>query len=319
MDATYEQLLQESRDRYESLVHCLPDAVIVHSESRITFVNEAALKLFGARDRQELEGKLFFDIIHPDYQIGLKERLEWIIDQGKPSGSAIRKLVRLDGSTISVELRAIPTTYNGKPAIQLLIRDISPMIQMEETLNEKNDLYKTLVESVVAGVFVAQQNEIVYANPYLVDMLGYSLEELRKFQVDEIVDHSELVLMDYRDCMQSMKGMEHFPFQIKGKRKDGSSIYLEGNCSLISFDGKEALLGTIQDVTSKHEQEQLLHNNAKLYQQMLMCILSPYLLCMKRKCCTRINMRSLWLVSQTTPISSVKTSIALFMSMTGSL
>lgn len=265
MDVTYEQMQQESRERYESLVHCLPDGVIVYSEFRIVFANAAALKILGATSRHELEGKWLFDLIHPDDQI----------ERGIPSTPVFRKLNRFDGATISAEVHAIPIQYDGKCAVQLILRDISPMIRMEETLNEKKDMYKTLVENVVAGVFVAQENEIVYVNPYLVNMFGYTFEELQKLPVDAVVDHNELVMLDYDDCKQSMNGQEQHAFKIKGKRKDGSSIYLEGNCSLISFNGKEAILGTVQDVTFKHEQDQLLQNNAKLYQRMLMSIPEP--------------------------------------------
>ncbi|RIX52700.1 PAS domain S-box protein [Paenibacillus nanensis] len=275
MDATTEQLLQESRVRYETLVHCLPDGVIVHSNFQILFVNEAALKLVGATSSQQLEGRHLFDLIHQEYHYQLKERVEGFIERGVPSSPLLRKLIRLDGSIVSTEVRAIPITYDGKSAVQLIVRDLSPMLQMEETLNEWNDLYKTLVESVVAGVFVAQQNEIVYANPYLLDMLGYSLEELQGLPVDAVVDTSKLVLLHEDQCTKHMAGKTQYPFKVKGKRKDGRSIYLEGNCSSISFNGEEAILGTIQDVTLKQEQEQMLQNSAKLYQQMLMCIPEP--------------------------------------------
>lgn len=275
-ETVHEQLLLESKERYESLVHCLPDGVVVYSDQRILFVNEAVLKMLGAANRGEVEGRPLLDFVHPDYlDMVTSEKIAKFIEYGKASLPTYRKIIRLDGQLITAEVRSIPIVYDGMNAVQLIIRDMSPWIRVDETLTEKDDLYKTLVDSVVAGVFVEQNHGIVYANPYLLDMFGYRLEELKGMQLSDFVDENELVVFDHREYFRCRTDQKQFPFRIKGKRKDGSVIHLEGNCSSIIFNGKKALLGTIQEVTQKHEKEQLLFQNAKLYQRMLRYIPEP--------------------------------------------
>ncbi|MFF2888960.1 PAS domain S-box protein [Paenibacillus sp. NPDC057967] len=270
-----ENLLRESKERYDALVQYLPDGILVHSDCRIVFANDAAVRLLGATVVDELLGQPIFLFIHPDYAHQLEERIEQFLKAGRPHRSAFRKFVRLDGEIVKTEVHAVPITFDGKPAVQLIIRDMSEWIRMEETLHEKDDLYKTLVEHVVAGVFVEQNGVFVYLNPYLVKMLGYQSEEMIGRKLEEFVDEGELHTLRNSDFSVHDHGQKQFPFRIKGKHKDGSTIYLEGNSSMITFDGQEALLGTVQDVTMKHEREQMLLQNAKLYQRIMMCMPEP--------------------------------------------
>ena len=59
--------LAESEERFRRLVEALPDALYVHSEGRIVFVNPFGMRLVGARPAQ-LVGKAILEIIHPDFR-----------------------------------------------------------------------------------------------------------------------------------------------------------------------------------------------------------------------------------------------------------
>ena len=52
-----EEALRESEERYRQLVEISPDAVIIHQEGKITYLNPAALSMLGAKDANELLGK----------------------------------------------------------------------------------------------------------------------------------------------------------------------------------------------------------------------------------------------------------------------
>ena len=52
-----EAALQESEERYRTLIEWSPEPILVHRMGTILYVNPAAIKLFGARDAQALVGK----------------------------------------------------------------------------------------------------------------------------------------------------------------------------------------------------------------------------------------------------------------------
>jgi PAS domain S-box-containing protein len=63
-----EEVLRESEERYRSLVELSPDAILVHSEGKLVYVNTAGAKLLGVALPDELIGKPALDLIHPDYR-----------------------------------------------------------------------------------------------------------------------------------------------------------------------------------------------------------------------------------------------------------
>ncbi|MEE8241192.1 MAG: PAS domain S-box protein, partial [Nitrospirales bacterium] len=77
-----ESALRESEERYRNLVEFLPDAIVVHSEGTITYVNPAGGRLLGAGDPEQLIGTPVMDIVHPDYREAAKERIQQRIAEG---------------------------------------------------------------------------------------------------------------------------------------------------------------------------------------------------------------------------------------------
>lgn len=267
--------LRESEERYQHLVHMLPDGLIIFCEGYIVFANRTSLSMFGVSRLDEIIGHPMNEFVHPEFLELFPVNINYLIRDANPSKFINYKLLRLNQEPFEVELRAVEVMFEGKQAVQLIIRDISNRIRMEASLHEKDFLYKSLMENVVAGVFVGQKNNIVYVNPYLGDMFGYSEKELLMISLIDLMSEDEVNRIQ-NEVMQSMaNGNIQFPLKFKGKKKDGTPIYVEGNSSLIMLDGLPSLLGTVQDVTFKREKEKLLRDSAKLYQKMIKFVPEP--------------------------------------------
>ena len=70
-----EEALRESEERYRKLVELSPEAIIVHAEGKLLYVNPAAVRLWGARSPEDLLGKPVLDMVHPDYRKAAQERI----------------------------------------------------------------------------------------------------------------------------------------------------------------------------------------------------------------------------------------------------
>lgn len=121
-----EEVRRESEERYRSLVQLSPDAIIVASEGKHVFVNDAGVKLLGASSPGQIIGKSITEFIRPDYRKVAAERMRQVIETGTAVPYVEEKFVRIDGSEIDVEVGGSPLVFQGKPAIQAVIRDISP-------------------------------------------------------------------------------------------------------------------------------------------------------------------------------------------------
>ncbi|MGO4345637.1 PAS domain S-box protein [Paenibacillus sp. MCAF9] len=267
--------MRESEERYQHLVHMLPDGLIVVLEGDIVFANHAMLTMLGISNLDDIIGDPINKFIHSEYLERFPAMINYLIIEANPSTFTYYELLRLDQQTIEVEMRAVAVKFDGKNAVQLIIHDITKQKRMEASLHEKDYLYKSLMENVVAGVFVGQSNKIVYANPYLAEMYGYTLEEMYELTSSDLVSMDEINHHRNEIMHGSAIGLNQFPLKCTGRKKDGSIIYLEGNTSIIMFNGQLSLLGTIQDVTFKREKENLLRDNANLYQKIIKFVPEP--------------------------------------------
>ena len=66
--------MRNSEDSLRKLVEIFTDAVIIHQQGIISYLNPAAVKLLGASQPDELVGKNVLDHIHPDFRGFSKEK-----------------------------------------------------------------------------------------------------------------------------------------------------------------------------------------------------------------------------------------------------
>ena len=120
-----EDALRESEERYRRLVDLSPDGIAIYVEGKVVFVNQAAVRMAGARSPEELVGRTALSFVHPDSQPLVIERMRKLQEGGQPLPLVEERFVRLDGSSIDVEAASVPFTYGDKRAVQVIVRDIT--------------------------------------------------------------------------------------------------------------------------------------------------------------------------------------------------
>jgi PAS domain S-box-containing protein len=144
-----EVALRETEERYRRLVELSPDAILVHSEGRFVFANSAAARLFGADGPEGLVGRPILDVVHPDYQSLVLQRIQQETVDREPAPLIEEKFIRLDGAVIDVEVAGIPFTYAGRPAGQIVVRDITDRKRVEADLRQRNEYLSALHDTAL--------------------------------------------------------------------------------------------------------------------------------------------------------------------------
>ena len=133
-----EERLRESEQRYRKLVEMFPDAVILCQCRRIVFANPAALSLFGASAPGALLGTDVVDRVHPEERAITRARIE-AAEAGTPTEWREVRMRRLHGEDVICEASGAGIERRGRPAVQVVIRDITARKQAQQALREANE------------------------------------------------------------------------------------------------------------------------------------------------------------------------------------
>ncbi len=278
--------LQESELKYREFVENSPEAISIYADGKIVYVNKECVRLMRAKSRDELVGISVVDYIHPDNRESVIERMK-VVAQSDVDGSlplVEEKYIRMDGTPMYVEVKAMPIVLDGKPAIQLTARDISDRKKTEEALeNSRKELKAIYDYAPVMMCVVDEAGGLLFANNAFTSFTKSSNLKIKGGSPGDVFGclHS---FTDPRGCGHALacsscvlRNAINSTFKTgKGtKNIEYESIFLHGNdkkpvsllCStaLINNDGQKNLLLCLHDITDrKRAEENLLDSEARL-------------------------------------------------------
>ena len=137
------EALRESEARYRTLADLSPDAMLVNANGRFAYANQAAVRLLGAADEREIIGRPALDVIVPEHRDEVHARIQRVL-KGNVSQPLIESRWRkLDGTPLDVEAGAGAITWEGDPATQVVVRDITERkraeAEREQLLHEASE------------------------------------------------------------------------------------------------------------------------------------------------------------------------------------
>jgi len=157
--------------RYRRLVDHSPNAICVHEGGRVVYVNTAALRWMAARSSDQLVGHMITEFVHPDSVPPMLARIAALCDEGDASEPSEALMLRFDGTTLAVEAVSVLTVWEGKPAYQVVFRDLSAQKTAEATLRYQAALVNHVSDAIIATTFTGMVTswnpaaEAIYRRP----------------------------------------------------------------------------------------------------------------------------------------------------------
>lgn len=249
--------LQESEERYRTLVVLSPDAVIVQRDGKFVYVNPAAVRFFGARDASEILGQETLQFIHPEHRTAIVERRAVHSGLGIFRDFQQLRFLLPDGSERVGEGRVGAISWDGLPASLAIIRDVTVRERMTRDLRESEERYRNLVELMPDAVMVSNEDHVLFANTGAARLHGIDLpEDMVGHKYLDLVHPESREASDFRRREILRTGRYLGPIDQLHLRVDtGESVFVEKLGRRILWRGKPAVLGMVRDISERRRME----------------------------------------------------------------
>ena len=262
------EALAASEERYRALVDLCPDAFWVNVDGRVVFANQAAVALLGAESPAQIYGRSIFEVIHPRYHDAVRARMERVLREGWTASLLEEELVRLDGSTVPVELVAGPITFEGRRGLMVIARDVSARKLAEATALAWKRSYEALLHASrqlfydwdLPGDlvrFAGNARALLGCNEC--DLTGKPQRWVERIHPDDVAG--------YRDAVAKLRDRgEPMHLEYRVRHENGSWLVLDDAGALLRGErgGADRAVGVLSDVTERKALEAQLRHAQKM-------------------------------------------------------
>jgi PAS domain S-box-containing protein len=219
-----EVALRESEGRYRTLIDWSPEAIAVHRGGKLLYVNPAAIKMFGASSGQDLVGKPILDLVHPDFHQIVLARVKNIADHGMVAPLVEERFLKLDGTVIDVEIQGTSIVYDGEPAIQVAMRDITERNEHDANLRR----FRVAMDATADAIYLTDRASLRFfdVNIAACAALGLTREQILALGPEGVMSMSREELARIYDSVIAGGGATA-PIEMLRTRRDGKQAWIE--------------------------------------------------------------------------------------------
>jgi two-component system cell cycle sensor histidine kinase/response regulator CckA len=267
--ANAEDALLQSEERYRTLVEESFDGIYAQMEEKVVFCNRRLHDMLGY-EQGEIVGLDHWRVYHYDYQELIKKQAVSLMRGEEIPHEQEVKLLRKDGTEFYGEIIARAITFDGRPGVQVWVRDVSKRKKAEKALRDSEERYRTLVETMRVGLCIIDEDGIsVYANDNLCKMWGYSLDEILGRPVIDFLDEEDK--QTWEKQLERRKEGAGKPYEMKWMSKDGGRVHtIMSPTPLFDVDGNFiGSFAVVTDITERKYTEEALRESEEKYRTIL--------------------------------------------------
>ena len=264
-----EEELKLSEERFRVAFHTSPNLININrmEDGKYVDINEAFTKITGYT----------MDDVHNKTSLEINiwknpELRDKVITQLKENGvvkNLDAEFVMKDGS-IRYGLMSANVIYIGDEKHTLSVTcDITEQKLAEKTLIESEAKFKDLTEKSLVGVYLIVDGLFKYVNPKLVEIFGYTVDELiDKLGPEDLVLPEDWSIVN-ENLRKRIRGeISSVNYTLRARKKAGNIIFTEVYGSRTIYNGKPAIIGTLIDITDRMQMEMDLRNSEARYHRL---------------------------------------------------
>ena len=254
------ELLHLSESKYRNLIEIAPLPIFVVENGKLVFFNNLAHEMLGY-SREELMGLPISSILYTeDYENAWQLYVARSVGMLRPK--SITRIVGKDGKFLWVETIGQKIEWEGRPAVLYFSSDVTERKRTEEALRESEEKYRisenkyrNLIEVAPEAISVVEKGRVIFFNSHLLEMLGYSHQEMMGKEIAELIHKDDVgAAMERYRARTEDNLIPKTTF--RDVRKDGKVIWVETVGQKIDWEGRQAVLYFTSDVTETKRLEE---------------------------------------------------------------
>jgi len=238
-----EEALRESEERFSKAFRASPDVVTITTleDGRFIEVNDS-FTYYSGYSREEVIGRRAVDIggwTSPEERASMIQTLK---NQGRVRNIEVTSVTKTGEAHVGL-FSAELIDIGGESCIIAVITDITEQKQSQEIL-------QTVSHSSPLGIYIMQDDRLQYTNPQFQKITGYTQKELLGRELLSLVaiEDSDVV----RSCTAfTLQEESPYPCEYRILNKTGQIKWVMQTVCPIHYEGREAVLGNLMDITER--------------------------------------------------------------------
>jgi len=261
-----EEALRESEERYRLIADSSYTGIFLHDGTELLYMNDRASEISGYPREHFKRMEDVIGLLLPGERDRIVDNIRRRIDGEDIVQVYDTTIIRADGETANVQLMINSMTIGGKPAILVVVNDMTERVEAEEAVKESEEKYRTLVESSSDAIFIADADGVVlFANTASAQLSGVELDELvgrSLFNFAHPDVRNETIKFVYGEWAAG-RDVTGLPIRVMVNGKEG---FFEATVAMLGEPGPEArAMVLVRDVTEQEENQRRLEESEERY------------------------------------------------------
>ena len=177
-----------------------------------------------------------------------------------------------DGSTRIWDFSSVGLgpRIDGKRLVISMAADVTQRNRAVQKLSEANDLYRTLVDHSLIGIFMVDETAVQFANPRAAEIFGYAPSELVGLPLPQLIAPASLDAVRL-EVSRILGGAASAGFEFMARQRQDAEVLVGAQGARTLKDGRPVVLGVMQDITEKKQADQRI---AQYHEQLRTALMS---------------------------------------------
>lgn len=274
-----EQTIVEQLHLCEERLEKAPDWIWeLDGQGIFTYSNRVVEDVLGYT-KQDVLGKKIFELLIPEDRPKCRSHFRKAMRQNQPIKNMVGRFRRMDGEVAFLEVNCIPILEADQvTGLRGIAREVTEILCSRLAVDEALANYKAALDNAPTGIVIVQNERIVYANPKILELMGYTIEDLKDAGVWKFVhpEDRDRVMDYYRRRMAGEEVPEHYEMRVI--TKSGQVRHFELRATIITYHGAPAVLDNIIDITERKAAEEALRESETKYRNLVEATGTGYLI-----------------------------------------